>query len=69
MTFLASEKFGLTDFVVDYEVWKGSFLGEWAKNIMEDFSTANRILYDAALGAGTSVLSYVGLVLFDELRN
>ncbi|MEK6761040.1 MAG: hypothetical protein AABX93_03910 [Nanoarchaeota archaeon] len=57
----ASEKFGLSDLVVNYEIYKASFFGEQVKNIAEQISPVGRIIYDFGIGSASSLLTFAGL--------
>lgn len=66
LSIYASEKTGLSDFMINYEIWKASYFGEWAKNLAEYCSPAIRIGSDIGTGSFSGFLTYVGLEKLSE---
>jgi len=65
----ATEKIGLSDLIVNHEIWKASYFGEWAKSAAEYLSPLTRISGDFGMGAVAGLLTYAGLEILDSSKS
>lgn len=57
----ACEKFGLSDSMDNYEIWKASLFGEWAVKGTEYVLPMGRMFRDAGMGFAATALTFAGL--------